>query len=69
MKKSILIFICLFLFLPSITQINAQNPDPFFSLSFLTPNTSTERIEWSELIAQELGQIGVEVNLNNITGW
>lgn len=69
MKKSIIIFIFLFLLLPSITQINAQNPDPFFSLSFLTPNTSTERIEWSELIAQELGQIGVEVNLNNITGW
>jgi len=44
------------------------NPNPVTSVSFLTPDTNPNRIDWSTLIAQQLPKAGITVN-NEIVEW
>ena len=70
MKKSAFILLSLF-FLSVLSSLENQSIDyePVFHLNFLTPNTSPTRMEWSSLIEDTLPQIGVEVKINEMTGW
>ncbi|MCG3225870.1 MAG: hypothetical protein H7645_03045 [Candidatus Heimdallarchaeota archaeon] len=52
-----------------VLETKSQIPTPVFNISFLTPNTSTERLEWSALIAQEIAKIGINVAYIDERGW
>ena len=71
MRSKITIILILLIFVPSIylSDVQGQEPDPVIFLNFLTPDTITERIQWAELIAQAVAEIGINVTHTEITGW
>ena len=52
-----------------LTEVQGQDPTPFFNINFLTPNTEPARLQWAELVKQEIAKIGINVTHNEITGW
>ena len=59
----------LFISFPSALNARSEPAVPLFDLTFLVPNTNPARIQWAELIGDELIQIGIDVVHYNITGW
>ncbi|MHA1504762.1 MAG: ABC transporter substrate-binding protein [Candidatus Heimdallarchaeota archaeon] len=51
-----------------LEKTKAADPDPFFTITLLAPNTTTLRNEWIPMIANELPKIGIGVELNHV-GW
>ena len=67
--KILLTLLFSLLILPSISNVVSQSENQeAFTLNFLTPNTRTDRILTSELIAEQLELIGINVT-NNIASW
>jgi len=53
---------------PVIT-INANgNPDPFFNVTLLCPNTNPLRIEWANMIKDDLAKIGIGATID-LVNW
>ena len=52
-----------------LREARAVNPGPFFSITILTSNTSTERSNIATLLANELPKIGIEVDQVAYAGW
>ncbi len=71
MKKKIftVLLLCFFLFLPSIINSQEYYIQYAFSLSLLSPNTSSARNQWSLLIEQQLPKIGISITLHESTAW
>ena len=68
-KLGILIII-LILFPPNLLLgVQGQNPSPVIYINFLTPDTDPARIQWADLIEQEIAKIGINVSFEEITGW
>jgi ABC-type transport system substrate-binding protein len=47
----------------------AANPDPFFTISILAPNTNPARNQWSTLMVEQLPKIGIGIDVFDHTGW
>jgi ABC-type transport system substrate-binding protein len=72
MKRWILpvaIMICLGVMPLFGTTTEAANPDPFFSVSILAPNSNSARNQWSTLMVEQLPKIGIGVDVFDHTGW
>ena len=71
MKKIVLLLILTTIFLSpnALIDVNSDTVLPVIDIIFLTPNTTTERIQWAELIKQEIAKIGINVTHNEIGYW
>ncbi|MCE7745095.1 MAG: hypothetical protein GPJ52_08190 [Candidatus Heimdallarchaeota archaeon] len=69
-KKIQLIILLTFFTLPVLTQTEftrAENPDPYFSISVLAPNTYG--YTYATLMVEQLPKIGIAVDVYDYTGW
>ena len=55
--------------LVGLRDTKATNPGPFFSITVLVPNTTSERMDIASLFVEELPKIGIEVESYQIAGW
>lgn len=71
MKRSKIYSLILFITLSSLFIVDTYSVEyvPLFHVSLLTPNTSSFRIQWSQMIESALPEIGIEVDFNEMTGW
>ncbi|NPD87475.1 MAG: hypothetical protein HGN29_02045 [Asgard group archaeon] len=71
MKTKFDIFILILILLTPnfLLGVQGQNPDPVIYINFLTPNTNPARIQWANLIEQEIAKIGINVSFEDLTGW
>ncbi|NHJ85647.1 MAG: hypothetical protein FK734_09310, partial [Asgard group archaeon] len=49
--------------------IKAANPEPFFYISILAPNTGPARNQWTTLMVEQLPKIGIGIEIFDHTGW
>ncbi|MGC9780859.1 MAG: hypothetical protein HZR80_16570 [Candidatus Heimdallarchaeota archaeon] len=69
------IFVLIIIISISLTPIQitkkaqAANPDPFFTISILAPNTNPLRNQVATLIVEQLPKIGIGIDVFNLTGW
>ncbi|MCE7744771.1 MAG: hypothetical protein GPJ52_06515 [Candidatus Heimdallarchaeota archaeon] len=71
-KKTLFIFLIVMFLTPIFTvtdSLQAELPDPFFSVSFLIPNTSPSRNQWASQMVEQLAKIGIGVDVFDHTGW
>ncbi len=75
MKKVRKLFVVLVImslcFLPlQITRkVEAANPEPFFTISVLAPNTNPARNQWATLMVEQMPKIGIGIDVFDHTGW
>jgi ABC-type transport system substrate-binding protein len=63
----ILLSLCISPLLGPATE--AANPDPFFYVDVLAPNTNPARNQWATLMTEQLPKIGIGVDTFDHTGW
>lgn len=70
-KEIVVILILTLLIVPfsSFKTTRAEDPEPFFSIAILCPETYSWRVDEATLIAEQLPKIGINVSVLNITGW
>jgi len=72
-KEAIMILIMLvgMNFIPGINfkKALAVNPDPFFHISILAPNTNPQRNQMATLMVSQLPKIGIGIEVFDLTGW
>ena len=69
-KVSTILLLCfLFVPYPQIFDVAAENPEPFFYISVLAPNTSPVRPQFGTLMVEQLPKIGIGVEVFDHTGW
>ncbi len=70
-KKLVVIFIVGFLFIPCQPLFDKveSNPEPFFSISILVPNTSSARPQFTTLMVEQFPKIGIGIDVFDHTGW
>ncbi len=71
-RKTIHLFLIVgLLFVPyqQLLNIAEGNPEPFFSISILAPNSGTARLQWHTLMFEQLPKIGIAVDTFDHTGW
>ncbi|MBD3189469.1 MAG: hypothetical protein GF308_02445, partial [Candidatus Heimdallarchaeota archaeon] len=52
-----------------VKNATAANPDPFFDISLLAPNTNPARNQWATLMTEQLPKIGIGIDTFDHTGW
>ena len=50
-------------------KTKAANPEPFFTISILCPNTNPARNQWATLMVEQLPKIGIGIDVFDHTGW
>ncbi len=72
-KTVILLFLMistlLFLTSTGVLETSGQNPEPVIYITFLTPQTNPERMQWADLIEQEIAKIGINVSYEELAWW
>jgi ABC-type transport system substrate-binding protein len=51
------------------TPVQAANPEPFFYISVLAPNTNPARNQWATMMVEQLPKIGIGIDTFDHTGW
>ncbi|MEA2070714.1 MAG: ABC transporter substrate-binding protein [Asgard group archaeon] len=51
------------------TPSTAANPEPFFNISILAPNTNPNRNQWATIMVEQLPKIGIGIDTFDHTGW
>ena len=71
-KKS-LFMLLMIMFLTTVftvtNNLQAEYPDPFFSVSFLAPSTGPSRNQYVITMADQLPKIGIGIDVLGYTGW
>jgi len=70
-KLFVIIIIVSIGFLPlQITKkVSSANPEPFFTISVLAPNTNPARNQWATFMVEQLPKIGIGIDVFDHTGW
>ena len=69
-KKILLVFVLIFMITTmSLTGTRSQTPEPVIFLDFLVPHTIDKRIQFVDLIAQSIAEIGINVTYTDVTDW
>ncbi|MGC9780862.1 MAG: hypothetical protein HZR80_16585 [Candidatus Heimdallarchaeota archaeon] len=70
-KKIVFLLILSVLIVPisSFNIIRAEDPEPFFSIAIICPDSKSSRIKWATLIAEQFPKIGINISKLDIASW